>query len=128
MALALTQTHGKVISVEINPIIAESARENFRNSGLSDVIELRVGDVREQLPRMKMTFDLIFVDIGSDAAQNVFPSFRAKISRGGAIAVHDVLVNGAERPYVAFVRKQPAMRTTVTAHSPEGLAISTRIR
>lgn len=126
MAMAAKQTGGKVVTVEMNPVIADSARENFRRSGLGELIELRVGDIRRELARMPGSFDMIFVDIGGTDAQAVFPDLYARLARGGAIAVHDILLGGGETGYVAFIRGRPGLRTTFDRTSPQGLAISIR--
>jgi caffeoyl-CoA O-methyltransferase len=126
MALALRQTGGTVVTVEMNPVIAESARQNFRRSDVAGLIQLRVGDVRAELGRVKGSFDLIFIDIGASDARLLFESLEARLAKGGAIAVHDVLAGGGERDYVEFVRNRAGLRTTVLRHSAPGLAISVR--
>ncbi len=53
---------GEIITIEIDPLMAKLARENFAAVGLAERIELVLGDAREVMPLLKGEFDLLFLD------------------------------------------------------------------
>ena len=57
---------GRLITIEADPAVAETARANLVDAGLTDVVELRVGRALDELPRIEAEgggpFDLVFVD------------------------------------------------------------------
>ncbi|MDQ3318093.1 MAG: O-methyltransferase, partial [Actinomycetota bacterium] len=57
---------GALISLELDENHAEVARRNVERAGLSDKVEVRVGDARQGLERLiengEGPFDLIFID------------------------------------------------------------------
>src|SRR5437660_11580050 len=57
-------THGRFITLEINPTHAELVRNAFAQAGVSDRAEVRVGNALDLLPLLEheAPFDLIFID------------------------------------------------------------------
>jgi predicted O-methyltransferase YrrM len=57
---------GRVVSLEVDPNHAKVARENLRNAGLLDRVDLRVGRAADELEKIVASdtapFDLIFID------------------------------------------------------------------
>jgi predicted O-methyltransferase YrrM len=53
----------KIISIDIDPVRAELAREFIDRAGFSDQIEVFIGDIFEILPEMDIQFDIILQDI-----------------------------------------------------------------
>ncbi len=52
----------KIICLEREKTYAKIARENFERAGLSDRIEIIVGDAKKSLPKLTGEFDLVFID------------------------------------------------------------------
>ncbi|AOB30442.1 methyltransferase [Bordetella sp. H567] len=96
MADALPQG-GKLVSLESNLRYAEVARENIRVAGLSQVVDVVVGDAGATLDGMVASrvppFDLIFID--ADKKDN--PRYMAAalaLSRDGTVIVGDNIIRG----------------------------------
>src|ERR1700691_4952895 len=57
---------GKLITLEIDPAHADVALQNFKNAGVENKIELRLGPAMETLPALLREnagpFDMIFID------------------------------------------------------------------
>ncbi len=53
---------GEIVTLEIDPLMAKLARENFQKAGLDGKISLVLGDAREALPFVEGEFDLLFLD------------------------------------------------------------------
>jgi len=90
---------GRIITLEANATYAEVARANFARAGLSGVVELRLGQALDTLPRLVSEdhgrFDLIFID--ADKPNNPeYIAWALKLSRRGSVIVGDNVVrNGA---------------------------------
>lgn len=71
LARALPQS--TIVSIEIDPVRAERARDFIARAGLADRVTVVLGDVFEILPKLSLTFDIILQDVikhayfGSDA-------------------------------------------------------------
>jgi predicted O-methyltransferase YrrM len=90
---------GRLITLEVEPMHADVARLNFARAGLKDVVELRLGNALELLPRMSRErpepFDLIFIDADKENIPAYF-EWALKLSRPGTLIVVDNVVrNGA---------------------------------
>jgi predicted O-methyltransferase YrrM len=86
---------GRLITLEIDPRTAELARENIRQAGLSDVVEVRVGAALGSLERIASEqpppFDLVFIDADKE---NNLPYFEwaLQLTRPGSVIVIDNVV------------------------------------
>ncbi|MBD2244076.1 O-methyltransferase [Nostoc sp. FACHB-888] len=89
---------GRLITLEANPKHAEVARANIAHAGLSDIVDLRLGQALSTLPDIAAeghTFDLIFID--ADKPNNPdYLTWALKLSRRGSLIIADNVVrNGA---------------------------------
>jgi predicted O-methyltransferase YrrM len=90
---------GRLTTIEINPQHAEVAAENFRQAGLADRIDLRVGAAIEALPVIASErpppFDLVFID-ADKVNSAAYLRLAMPISRPGTVVIVDNVVrNGA---------------------------------
>ena len=86
---------GRIVTLEFDPHHAETARENLRNAGVLDRVDIRVGRAIDTLPTLENTavapFDLIFID----ADKSGYPGYlewALKLSRPGTVIVADNVV------------------------------------
>ena len=101
LARALT-TNGRLITLEINPTHAELVRNAFKQAGVSERTEVRVGNALDLLPHLvnEAPFDLIFID----ADKPPYPQYldwALRLSRSGSIIVADNTIRsgrGFEEP------------------------------
>jgi tRNA (adenine57-N1/adenine58-N1)-methyltransferase len=85
LAIYLGGIAKKVVSYEIRDEFAEMARENVVLAGLPD-IELRHGDIVEEIQKLDEKFDVITLD--TSAAAQAVPHIPHVISPGGFLAVY----------------------------------------
>lgn len=94
MARALPQG-GRIVTLEFSPHHAEVARENLRNAGVLDRVDLRVGRAIDSLPTLEGTtaapFDLIFIDADKESYAE-YLEWALKLSRPGTLIVADNVV------------------------------------
>jgi predicted O-methyltransferase YrrM len=89
MAMALRKSGGSLVTIEIDPATAERARQNFRRAGMDDLVELRVADALEEVPRVAGEFDCVFMDVGVPLNKKLLDLLRARIRPGGVVMAHN---------------------------------------
>jgi len=88
---------GRLITLEKEPKHAEVAREHFALAGLSDRVDVRLGDARELLPGLESDgpFDFCFIDAEKLGYGNYLDWALKNIRAGGIIAAHNAFRGGA---------------------------------
>jgi caffeoyl-CoA O-methyltransferase len=88
---------GTLISLELDERHAEVARANVERAGLSEKVEVRVGDARRLLAEMAGSgaepFDLVFID----ADKGSYPEYlewAMRLSRPGSLILADNVIRG----------------------------------
>lgn len=86
---------GKVISLEFEPLHAKVARENIQRAGLSNVVDIRVGNAIDLLPQIladnEGPFDMIFIDADKTPYKEYF-EWALKLSHSGTLIVADNVI------------------------------------
>jgi predicted O-methyltransferase YrrM len=98
MALALGPG-GKLIGCDINEEYTARARETWREAGVEDRIELRLGPALATLDALIAsgqagTFDFAFIDADKENYQNYYERALVLLRPGGVIAADNVLWHG----------------------------------
>jgi predicted O-methyltransferase YrrM len=90
---------GRLVTLEVDPKHAETARANIARAGLDGMVELRLGPALETLPLLaaekRDLFDLIFIDADKAAIPEYFAWALRLSRRGTMIIVDNVVRNGA---------------------------------
>jgi caffeoyl-CoA O-methyltransferase len=90
IAWALSKTGGKLITVEIDEARYKTALENFKQAGLSEYIDARLGDAHTLVKEFKEPFDFVFSDADKDWYKNYFIDVDPKFKVGGCYTSHNV--------------------------------------
>jgi predicted O-methyltransferase YrrM len=85
---------GKVFYTDGDPQNAEEAQRYFARAGVSDRIEVLVGDSLELITRVPGEFDLIFNDVDKHDYPKVFRLAMPRLRRGGLFITDNVLWSG----------------------------------
>ena len=119
--------HGVVIATEYEPEKAEVARANFAEAGLSDLIELREGDLRETLVDVGGPVDFMLVDVWTPMARPAL-ALVAPHLREGAVVICDNTTRFREayRDYFEFVNDPQNGLLTMTLPFEGGLEFTVR--
>lgn len=96
LARALPQD-GNLITLESNPKHADVAQSNLEHAGLSDKVEVRLGNALDSLEQLgteeRDPFDLIFID--ADKQNNPeYLKWALKLSQKGSLIIGDNVVRG----------------------------------
>ena len=106
---------GRLVTLEVDPKHADVARLNISRAGLTDVVEVRIGNALETLPQLSAErrgpFDLVFIDADKQNIPAYF-EWALKLSRPGTLIVVDNVVRSgavieaaSEDPSVQGVRR-----------------------
>src|ERR1051326_9201477 len=98
IALALPPG-GKIIACDVNEEYAAAARRTWREAGVEDRVELRLGPALETLDRLlgegqAGTFDLAFIDADKRNYWNYYERALELLRTGGLIVADNVLWDG----------------------------------
>lgn len=88
---------GILVSLELEERYAGVARENVERAGLSDKVEIRVGDAKELLATMvedgEGPFDLVFIDADKEGYPE-YLEWSLRLSRTGTLILGDNAIRG----------------------------------
>ena len=95
IAKALKETRGRLITIEYWEKRMSLARENFKKTGVDDIIVPVEGDAVQILADMKkedkLRFDFIFVDANKAEYIEYFNSFDSLLEKNGVIIADNIL-------------------------------------
>ena len=119
--------NGVVIGTEHESSKVEIARENFREAGLSEFIELREGDLRETLLDIGGPVDFMLVDIW-DVALPALELVSSSLRPGAIVACDNTTVDAEEyRDYFKFVNDPGNRFRTMTVPFEGGFELTVRV-
>ena len=113
MADTLSGANGKVITVEIDKPIADIARKNIADAGLTDKIDVIVGNALDVIPRLNSKFDLLFLV----ATKNEYLKYlelaqKRNLKEGSIIVADNVEISKSEmQDYLEHVRNSRGYRS-----------------
>ena len=127
IAWALAKTGGKLTTIEIDPERHRTAVANFKEAGLSDYIDARLGDAHQIVPALPGPFDFVFSDADKEWYKNYLVAVWPKLQAGGCFTAHNVAGRGAGpgiREFLDHLKTLPDAVTTMDNSSRAGISIS----
>jgi predicted O-methyltransferase YrrM len=95
----------KITCVELSENIARTARSNFDKAGLSDRIEVVIGDAKKILPTLKESFDMVFLDAEKVEYLTYLKSVERLLHKGSVVVADNVRSHAEEvADYLEYVR------------------------
>lgn len=88
------QEGGKLITIDCNPEMEDFTRPYFEEAGLSEKIEMMIGDASEIIENLQGPFDLVFIDADKENYINYFKMVFPKVTPGGYILADNTLWYG----------------------------------
>ncbi len=129
---------GRLITVELDPARAELAREHIARAGLSDRVEVRVGDAAHLLDGLAAEgpFDAVFIDADKEGYPRYLEWCEANVRSGGLVIADNafkrgrVLESDSQDPEVAGIQEfnrrvahNPRL-TSIVVPTRDGVAIA----
>lgn len=112
-AAFVLHTGGAATAIENDPVRLSKAKENFMILGVGDNISLIGEDAGTVLPRLKRTYDLIFLDGPKVQYRKYLPDCKRLLKRGGALVADDVFFLGKK------IEEVPKKRRMLFIHLEE---------
>ena len=125
MGLGLRETGGRLTSIEFDPARAKLAIANIRTAGLSDIVTVVAGDAFAEVSKLSGAFDLVFVDAWKRDYKRFLDLLLPRIAPRGLFLAHNVVNKQDEmRDFLAAIRNDSRLLTTIVAPSGEGISLS----
>ena len=86
--------NGKLVTFELSDEMASIAKKHFENSGLSEKIELRIGNAKNLLGEIKEEIDFVFIDADKENYCAYWDILFPKLRKGGILVADNVLWSG----------------------------------
>jgi len=138
IAWALSKTGGKLTTIEIDQRRYDQAVRNFEKAGLSEIIDARLADAHELVPKLEGPFDFVFIDADKGWYTNYAEALVDKLEVGGCLTAHNVSDRSGRRSrrsrggtgeFLEYIKGLTFMETTVfQERRSSGLSISYKIR
>jgi predicted O-methyltransferase YrrM len=112
---------GTLITMEIDPARARTARANFERAGVADRANVMVGDAALLLAKVAGPFDLIFQDGDKAQYAPTLDRLAALLRPGGLLVTDNVLWDGEVVPGFTDRPRKKAADTTAIAEYNERL-------
>ena len=118
---------GRLISIEINPERATIARGHIEEAGLTDRMNVVVGDATRTVYKMAGPFDLIFNDGDKRHYGPLLDRLVALLRPGGVLITDNVLWDGEVVPGLVTPPRLPPEETEAIAAYNQRLAVDPRL-
>jgi predicted O-methyltransferase YrrM len=119
---------GRVLSLEHDPMKIEAWHRNVEEAGVEEWVELREGDVFEQLPLIDDVFDVVFLDAEKDDYEELFRLVRDKVEPGGLVVADNVLSHPEPLAQYSAARQADPTLLSVTVPLDRGLELTLVLR
>jgi predicted O-methyltransferase YrrM len=118
---------GSVITTELNPSKVRNARENFREAGLLDHVELREGDALKTLRDVSSGVTVLFLDGWKKLYLPMLQMLEPALEPGAIVIADDLdLFPQLLQPYLAYVRNPANGYVSVTVPLGDSMELSVR--
>ena len=126
IAWALSKTGGKLVTIDIDARRHAIAVANFREAGLADYIDARLGNAHEIVPRLEGPIDFVFSDADKEWYARYLEALWPKLRPGGCFTAHNVSSPGMSGigEFLVRVRALPDGETTIDTKSSAGISIT----
>jgi predicted O-methyltransferase YrrM len=85
---------GRIVTLELDPERAASARDFFERAGVADRVELVEGDANDTIPGLEGPFDMLFVDATKDQYRRYIELAEPKLSERPLLVIDNMLMSG----------------------------------
>jgi len=111
ISLALRKTNGKLITHEIDPNAAATARQNFAAVGVADIVTVVEGDGHKKAADLKGPIDLVFIDADKAGYLDYYQKTLPLVRPGGLICAHNMSPRMANPEFVKEINNNPNVET-----------------
>jgi predicted O-methyltransferase YrrM len=129
IGLGLRETGGHLTTIEFDPARAKAATANIRSAGLDDVVTVVPGDAFAEIPKLGGAFDFVFLDAWKRDYKRFLDLMLPRLSPRGLFLAHNVVNKQAEmRDFLAAIRGDPRLASTIVTPSGEGMSVTVKLK
>ena len=93
MAKEIKKNDGKLYTIEIDEERYNLAQENFKKSGLNNIVSIK-GDAVEEIKKIDETFDFVFIDASKGHYLEFFEDSYKLLNKDGIIFIDNIMFRG----------------------------------
>jgi predicted O-methyltransferase YrrM len=129
LGLGARESGGRVVAIEYDPTRAKEAAANVKRAGLDDVVRVVQGDAFKEIPKLRGSFDFVFLDAWKPDYRKFFDMVFPRLTPGGLFTAHNVVNKKSEmEPFLGAIQNNPALFTTIVSPSGEGMSVSYKLK
>ena len=132
MGLAFEANGGTLETVDIDPGMVKTARENIRKTGLAKTVTVIEGDALKVLPKLEGSYDFVFLDALKQDYLKYFQALEPKLKVGAVIVADNVIKSGNQmRDFLDLMEQSADYEMVIIRASEEkgdGMAIIYKLR
>ncbi len=118
---------GSLVTTELLPSKAKTARENLEEAVLDDLVELRVGDALQTLANLTEPVDLLFLDGRNDLYLPVLRLLEPRLASDALVAADLNVEDPDLLPYLEHVRDRAQGYFSINLPLDAGVEVSVRV-
>jgi len=116
----------KILSIEINPIFANIAREIVKKAGFNN-IKIILGDAKRVIPKLKEKFDFVFIDAVKEEYIDYLLAVEPKLNSKAIVVADNVGIFAREmRNYLDYVRNSGKYKSKTYWVGRDALEVSVK--
>lgn len=93
MAKEIEKNNGKLYTIEIDEERYNLAQENFKKSGLKNIVSIK-GDAIEEIKKIDENFDFVFIDASKGHYLEFFEDSYKLLNKNGIIFIDNIMFRG----------------------------------
>lgn len=134
LAKAVAKTGGSVITIEIDKTGYEKAKRNFEAASVLHLIEAKLGDAMQLIPKLTQLFDFVFSDATwmtkpKESYLDFFKITEPKLAVGGLFTMHNVTDGyGDDGRFFRYLDSTEKYETSILKASLNGLSVSRKLK
>jgi predicted O-methyltransferase YrrM len=131
MGLGFERNGGKLVSIDPDPKMVKTARNNIQKMNLQETVSIVEGSALEVIPTLRGKFDFVFIDAIKAEYLKYLRTIEPKLKPGSVIVADNVIQFEKEtKDFLDFVQNDPNYRTAIIRASLEkndGMSVSYRL-
>lgn len=120
MGIAFERTGGHLFTLDIEPWMVATTRENLTKVGLENTVTCVEGDALETIPKLKGEFDFVFIDARKAEYFGYLKCLEPKLKPGAVIVADNVIKYANDmKDFLDYLEKSPDYDTVTIQASQE---------
>lgn len=125
LAMGLRETGGRLITIEYNGARHAEAKANFRAAGVEGVIDARLADALQEVPKVEGPLDLVFLDARQSDNLLYYETVMPKMRSGGIVVAHNVKSHPQlMTEFLKRIQSDPRVASEIVAPGWQGFSVS----